>query len=66
MAYLYHKQSHEMLNLIKSASLYNAAIVRSPGNVPVIQDLKKLCQDVLKLAKAENMDVDLVELAQKV
>ena len=66
MARLYQKQSLDMLNLIRCAVLYNAALVRSPDDGKITEGLKKLCQDVLKLAEAQNLDADLVELAQTI
>ena len=66
MACLYQKRSPDMLSLIRSAVLYNGAIVRSPHNVHIIENLKKFCQDVLKLAKAQKLNADLVEIAQAV
>ena len=56
-----------MMNLIKSAALYNAAITRSPQNVKNLQDdLKLLCVDILKFAGAKNTSVDLIQEAEKV
>ena len=66
MARLYQKQSPNMFSLIRSAALYNAALVRSPENVSIIKDLKLLCQDVLCKAKAQIKNDDLVEIAKTV
>ena len=66
MAWLYQKKNSNMFSLIRSAALYNAALVRSPANVSILEDLKLLCRDVLYKAKAQNKDADLVELAKTV
>ena len=56
-----------MINLIKSAALYNAAIKRSPQNVEKLQaDLKLLCADILNFAGAEQTSADLIQEAEKV
>ena len=66
MARLYQKQSPKMLSLIRSAVLYNAALVRSPDNALIIQDLKKLCRDILNVAKAKNNNAQLIDVAQTI
>ena len=72
MARLYQKQSSNMFSLIRSAALYNAALVRLPDNVSIIKDLKLLCRDVVYKAKAQTQNRnfgkndDLVELAKTV
>ena len=64
---LYRKQSPDKLSLIKSAGLYNAAIVRKPTNVSQIRsDLFELCQHILQQAKAENHMADLIKKAEQV
>ena len=56
-----------MINLIKSAALYNAAITRSSQNVEKLQnDLKQLCVDILKFAGAKQTNADLVQKAERV
>ena len=66
MARLYQKLSPDMLSLIRSAALYNAALVRSPGNVLIIEDLKNICKNVLNEAKAQNSNIQLIDVAQTV
>ena len=57
---VYHKRSSGMFNLIRSAALYNAAIVRFPSNVVEVEnDLRNLCKDAL--VKAANTNADLIE-----
>ena len=64
---LYCKQTSDMIKLIQSAALYNAAISRSPDNVHVIKnDLKKLCYQVLNLAKAKNLNADLIAASKQI
>ena len=56
-----------MMNLVKSAALYNAAITRSPQNIEKIQaDLKLLCVDILNFASAKQSSADLIQEAEKV
>ena len=56
-----------MISLIKSATLYNAAIARSPDNVDVIKnDLKQLCNKVLRIAKAKDLNADLIKISKQV
>ena len=56
-----------MMNLIKSAALYNAAIKRSPQNVEKLQaDLKLHCADILNFSGAEQTSADLIQEAEKV
>ena len=66
MALLYQKQSTNMFSLIRSAALYNAALVRWQDNVLIIEDLKKLCKDVLSKADAQDKNADLIKLAKAV
>ena len=64
---LYCKQTSAMIKLIQSASLYNAAIARSPNNVHVIEnDLKQLCNQVLRLANAKNLNVNLITASKQI
>ena len=56
-----------MMNLVKSAALYNAAITRLPQNIEKIQaDLKLLCVDILNFASAKQSSADLIQEAEKV
>ena len=75
MAHIYRKRiqvQHDnltsiMMNLIKSAALYNAAIKRSPQNVEKLQaDLKLHCEDILDFASAKQTSADLIQEAEKV
>ena len=64
---IYRKRSPDKIALLKSAGLFNAAIVRNPSNVISIKsDLVEICQHVLQIAKAENQNVDLVKKAEQV
>ena len=64
---LYCKQIPNMIKLIQSAALYNAAIARSPDNVDVIEnDLKQLCNQVLRLANAKNLNANLITASKQV
>ena len=64
---IYRDRSFNKLSLIKSAGLFNAAIVRNPPNVADIKsDLAEVCQHILKLAKAENQNADLIEKSKQV
>ena len=72
LAAVYEKRQPEnikdrMICLIKSAALFNAAILRSPDNVQQIQeDLKAFCANLVHEANAEIQDVDLIKKAQSV
>ena len=64
---IYRKRSPGKISLIKSAGLFNAAILRNPQTVSHIKsDLFELCQHVLKLAKAQNQNADLIKKGQEV
>ena len=64
---LYSKQTPDMIKLIQSAALYNAAIARSPNNVDVIEnDLKQLCNQILELANAKNLNANLITASKQV
>ena len=64
---LYSKQTSKMTKLIQSAALYNAAIARSPDNVDAIRnDLKQLCNQVLRLANAKNLNANLITASKQV
>ena len=56
-----------MMNLVKSAALYNAAITRLLQNIEKIQaDLKLLCVDILNFAGAKQTSADLIQEAKTV
>ena len=55
-----------MMNLIKSAAIYNAAITRSQNASDFQVDLKQLCGEILKFAGATQSNADLVQKAEKV
>ena len=61
-------RKNTMVNLIRSATLLNAAITRKPSNIlqEIKSDLKKLCFCVLKEAGAKQLDADLIAVAEKV
>ena len=65
---VYHKRSPDMFSLIRSAVLYNAALVRNPINKEIIaDDLKQLCLHILVLSGANNScSVDLIDHANVV
>ena len=57
---IYRKLSPEKLHLVRSAVLFNAAILRKPKNMKEIEDdLNELCSHVLDLAGAVNHSVNL-------
>ena len=64
---IYRKRSPDKIALLKSAGLFNAAIVRNPSNIISIKsDLAEICQHILQLAKVKIQNVDLVKKAQQV
>ena len=64
---LYCKQTPDMIKLIQCAALYNAAIARSPDNVDAIRnDLKILCNQVLRLANAKTLNANLITASKQV
>ena len=64
---LYCKQIPDMIKLIQTAALYNAAIARSPDNVDAIEnDLKQLCNKVLESANAKTLNADLITASKQV
>ena len=64
---VYQKRSPDMFSLIRSATLYNAALARHPSNCHTIQhDLQQLCSHILSLAGAKNRHVQLIEEANKI
>ena len=51
--------------LIQCAGLLNSALARNPDNVDeILQDLRDLCKNILKLSPAKNKDADLVGHAE--
>jgi len=64
---IYKQKSPDQIALIKSAGLFNAAILRDPSNVSQIKyDLNKLCLHILQLANATKQNVNLIEKADDV
>ena len=63
---LYKTKSPHKISLIQSAALLNAAIVRQPNNQKFQHDLHQLCKHVLKCAKAELSDANLVDNSKSV
>ena len=64
---IYRNRSPDKIALLKSAGLFNAAIVRNPSNITSIKsDLAEICHHVLQIANAKNQNVDLVKKAQQV
>ena len=60
---IYRKRSPRKLSLIKSAILYNAALVRKPENVLEIEkDIEELISHVLLLAGAKNDKANITEM----
>ena len=56
-----------MISLIKSVTLYNTAIARSPDNIEIIKnDLKQLCSEVLKIAKTKDLNANLIKISKQV
>ena len=67
LAKIYRMRSPGMFSLIRSAALFNAAIVRSPKNKrEIINDLRELCKHVLEVADAENKHAELINKAKTV
>ena len=64
---IYRKLSPNKISLIKSAGLFNAAIVRNPSNVDQVKsDLSELCQHILKQSDANKKKANLIEKADEV
>ena len=60
-------QEPDLIGLIQSAALYNAAIARSTNNEQKIEnDLNQLCKYVLVKSGAQNRNADLIEHAKHV
>ena len=72
LAKIYQKRKPDdikdrMVCLIKSAALFNAAILRSSDNAKQFkEDLKDFCEKLLLEAGAENKDADLVQESESV
>ena len=65
--YLKNKQTPELITLIQSAALYNAAIARSTNNAQEIEhDLQQLCKYVLVKSGAQDQHADLINCAKHV
>ena len=65
--YAKSQQEPELIGLIQSAALYNAAIARSTNNAHEIEnDLNQLCKYVLIKSGAQNQSADLIEHAKHV
>ena len=65
--YLKGKQGPDLVCLIQSAALYNAAIARSAKNaVEIEQDLCQLCDYVLVQSGAQNQNTDLKNQSKSV
>ena len=63
---IYRKKSPDKISLIKSAGLFNAAIVRNPLNVSQIKyNLSELCRHILKISNAYNQTADLIKKVKK-
>ena len=64
---VYRNKSPDMMSLIKSAALMNAAIVRQPINSKKIKaDLTELCKHVLTVSNASNKHGNLIQKANEV
>ena len=62
---IYQKRSPDMFSLIRSATLYNAALLRNPPNKQAVEDdFRNLCSHVLSLAGATNQTAELTQQAQ--
>ena len=67
MALHYKQKSPDKLSLIKSAGLLNAAWVRNPRNALQIETyLEDVCCEILKCAKAQIQNVDLIQESNKI
>ena len=67
IALIYKLRSPDKISLIKCVGLLNAAILRNPSNISQVKaDLTDVCKHVLKQANANNLNADLVALANTV
>ena len=65
--YLKNQHEPDLIGLIQSTALYNAAIARSTNNEQEIEnDLNQLCKYVLVKSGAQNQNADLTEHAKHV
>ena len=65
--YLKGKQGPDLMCLIQSAALYNAAIARSTKNAEEIEkDLQQLCGYVVVQSGAQNQNADLIKHAKSI
>ena len=55
--------THRMICLVKSAALFNAAVVRSDDSQDFENDLKDFCTQILHEAGAKQKDADLIKQA---
>ena len=64
---VYQKRIPDMFSLIRSATLYNAALLRNPPNKRDVEDdLRNLCSHILFLAGATDQTAQLTQQAQTV
>ena len=64
---IYRNRSPDKISLIKSAGLFNAAIVRKPSNIVKVKtDLNEACQHILQQANANKQNEDLIKKAEEV
>ena len=62
---VYQKRSPDMFSLIRSATLYNAALLRNPPNKQAVEDdLRNLCSHILFLAAAADQTAQLTQQAE--
>jgi len=62
---IYKQRSPDKMSLIKSAGLFNAAILRNFSNISQIKsDLSQLCRYILQLANATKQEVNLIKKAE--
>ena len=63
---VYRNRSHEMLSLIRSAALFNAALSRNPYSGEEIKnDLNELCKHILLKANAIQLGANLTEKSKE-
>ena len=66
LALHYRKKSPDKINLIQSAALFNAAIVRQPSDQKYRDHLLDLCDHVLDCSKAERRNKNLLQVSKVV
>ena len=65
LGHIYQKHSPDLFSLIRSATLYNAALLRNPPNKQAVEDdLRNLCSHILFLAGATNQTAQLTQQAK--